>query len=111
MLVLLLLVLRMLEGTCVVTFLPTNNAKIGGAEKSETKRGVTYSGIGFKALFFFFSFSFFFFFLAQRHQILEVAELKKKTNFDGVTRHCCIVAQHRPPLLLNIDASCSALVN
>jgi len=61
MLVLLLLVLRMLEGTCVVTFLPTNNAKIGGAEKSETKRGVTYSGIGFKALFFFFSFSFFFF--------------------------------------------------
>jgi hypothetical protein len=48
----LLLVLWLLEEASVVTPLPTNNAKIGGVGKSETKWGMMYHGTGFKALFF-----------------------------------------------------------
>jgi len=50
--VLLLLVLRLLEGACVVTPLPTNNTKIEGAGKSKTKWGVMYLRVGFEVFFF-----------------------------------------------------------
>ncbi len=57
--------LWLLERTCVVTPLPTNNTRIGGVGKNETKQGVMYLGASLKALsfFFFFLFSFSFSFV------------------------------------------------
>ncbi len=59
--------LRLLEGACAITPLPTNNAKIEGAGKNGTKRGVMYLGANFKALSLFFFFTFFFLSLAHKN--------------------------------------------
>ncbi len=74
LLLVLQLVLQLLEGTCVVTPLPTDSAKIRGAGKSETKRAMTY--LEQVSKFSFFLFLFFALSHAQKRRLktLEVVE-------------------------------------
>jgi hypothetical protein len=104
LLVLLLLVLRLLEGACVITPLPANSAEIGGeptAKELGTSRPKRFQSSFFLSLFcFFFSLS-----RVQRRWLktLEVAEYKKNKKI-------CSIA-HRPPLLLSSDVNCNVVVS
>jgi hypothetical protein len=68
---LLLLVLRLLEGAGGVTPLPTNNAKIREARKSKTKRAIMYLGTGSKGFFFFSFFHSFFLSFSRAKKVVE----------------------------------------